>query len=91
MQGNRLCFYKSDRIIEASLNNENFLSFFRNLSEYFEYPIPPNLNILNLDSNQQKEITKIINTLGFYSGWVGFFGYELHEEILNRPKYLGNL
>ena len=89
MQENQLFFYKSDKIIETPLNNENFLSFFRNISEYFEYPTPPNL--MSLDSNKQKEITKIINTLGFYSGWVGFFGYELHEESLNRPKYLGKL
>jgi len=66
---------------------ENFLSFKRKLLKKFNYPSIPSLifNSENEESNTYSHQT--LYNLGFFGGWVGFFGYELHEETLEKPLF----
>lgn len=61
---------------------ENFLEYFRNITSGFGNPKV----IFNSDQkeNENKIKSILMNDLGFKGGWVGFFGYNIHEETM-RP------
>jgi len=87
MQSHKLSFYQANETFEYPLKSK-FLNYFRKLSEKFDYPACPSLVFLDSSLSENESLIKIITTLGFFGGWVGFLGYELHEETLEQPYYI---
>ena len=64
--------------------DDSFFSFFKKMASKLDYPNSPRIEFL--EQNVENELN--IASLGFLSGFIGFFGYELHEETLEKPLFL---